>query len=250
MTKLLVSVRNAEEARAALEGNADVVDVKEPRRGALGPADPAVWREIQKLVGDQATMSVALGELLSQNAEMLAGEAGGFTFAKFGFAGCTTTSRWMVRWERVVRMLPRGVQPVPVAYADHEAARSPESREVLKLAALLPTQLMLIDTYDKSNGRLTDHLTFEALAELSEQSVECDVQLALAGSLHLSDLESLLMLAPAYVGVRGAACIGGRDGTVDAARVKSLAKRIHDFSQNDASQCLTTPIGRPILPSR
>ena len=37
MTRLLVSVRSAEEAEIALAGGADVIDVKEPRRGALGP---------------------------------------------------------------------------------------------------------------------------------------------------------------------------------------------------------------------
>ena len=36
---LLVSVRSADEAIAALAGGADVIDVKEPNRGALGAAD-------------------------------------------------------------------------------------------------------------------------------------------------------------------------------------------------------------------
>src|SRR5207244_7336185 len=46
MTGLLVSVRSAAEAETALAGGADVVDVKEPRRGALGPADPSVWKQV------------------------------------------------------------------------------------------------------------------------------------------------------------------------------------------------------------
>ena len=36
--QLLVSVRSAEEARAALEGGAALIDVKEPSRGSLGSA--------------------------------------------------------------------------------------------------------------------------------------------------------------------------------------------------------------------
>ena len=42
MTRLLVSVRSAAEAEAALLGGADVIDVKEPDRGPLGRADDAV----------------------------------------------------------------------------------------------------------------------------------------------------------------------------------------------------------------
>ena len=36
---LLVSVRSAAEALAALAGGADVIDVKEPNQGSLGAAD-------------------------------------------------------------------------------------------------------------------------------------------------------------------------------------------------------------------
>ena len=38
MSGLLVSVRNVEEALAALEGGASLIDVKEPSRGPLGRA--------------------------------------------------------------------------------------------------------------------------------------------------------------------------------------------------------------------
>lgn len=250
MTELLVSVRNAEEAHAALEGGADVVDVKEPRRGALGAADPTVWRKVQSVVGDRAKTSVALGELLAESVEMLAGEATGFVFAKVGLAGCAAESSWRLRWDRVMQILPSGVLPVPVAYADEQAAQSPEVREVLELAVMSPAKLMLIDTFNKGRGHLVDHLTFEALAKLCDEAERCSVQLALAGSLKLNDIERLLALAPAYLGVRGAACVGGRDGTVDETRVKSLVKRIRGFAGNEASRGLTTAIARPILPCR
>ena len=44
---LLVSVRNAEEAAAALAGGADVIDAKDPAAGALGPVPVQVFREIR-----------------------------------------------------------------------------------------------------------------------------------------------------------------------------------------------------------
>ena len=36
--RLLVSVRNAEEALMAVRGGADIIDVKEPSKGSLGRA--------------------------------------------------------------------------------------------------------------------------------------------------------------------------------------------------------------------
>ena len=63
MTGLLVSVRSAAEARAALLGGADLIDVKEPLRGSLGAADADRLREISEVVSGQLTLSAAWGEL-------------------------------------------------------------------------------------------------------------------------------------------------------------------------------------------
>ena len=63
MTGLLVSVRDAQEAEAALRGGASLIDVKEPLHGSLGAALPEVWREIRAAVPRDITCSAALGEL-------------------------------------------------------------------------------------------------------------------------------------------------------------------------------------------
>ena len=41
MAELLVSVRSADEAKAALAGSADIIDIKEPDHGSLGRASHA-----------------------------------------------------------------------------------------------------------------------------------------------------------------------------------------------------------------
>lgn len=63
MAGLLVSVRNAKEAMAALVGGADLIDVKEPLAGSLGAATPKTWQEIGEVVGGEKPLSAALGEL-------------------------------------------------------------------------------------------------------------------------------------------------------------------------------------------
>ena len=44
--QLLVSVRSAEEAAAALAGGADLIDAKDPAAGPLGPVSLERFREI------------------------------------------------------------------------------------------------------------------------------------------------------------------------------------------------------------
>jgi len=61
--KLLVSVRDAAEARAALVGGADLIDVKEPSRGSLGRAEADTIAAVAHAVGGRTPVSAALGEL-------------------------------------------------------------------------------------------------------------------------------------------------------------------------------------------
>jgi uncharacterized protein (UPF0264 family) len=217
-------VRSAEEADIALAGGADLIDVKEPRRGPLGPADPQVWAAIRGAVRGRRPISVALGELLDDQMQSLASQCAGYQFAKIGLAGCHENSGWLARWQRAIRLLPPGVAAVPVAYADWRAAKAPSPRVAVALAQWTPAKLALLDTFDKSRGDLLDLLNLEYLTELSAEAREASVALVLAGSLAAETIESLRSLAPRYFGVRGAACAGDRDGRIDLARVKSLSR--------------------------
>src|SRR5262249_54204912 len=63
-TRLLVSVRSAAEAVSALDGGADIIDIKEPERGSLGRADNATMTAILDAVSGRKPVSAACGELL------------------------------------------------------------------------------------------------------------------------------------------------------------------------------------------
>jgi len=235
MTKLLVSVRSAAEAKVAVAGGADIIDVKEPRHGALGAADPEVWHEILALVDGRAVTSAALGELLDEGVERRARQTAGFQYAKIGLAGCHAQRGWIARWLRVIRELPPDVQPVPVAYADWPRASAPSPSVALAIAQDSLARLLLVDTHNKRAGGLLDILSLESLHEIAHHARQVSVQLALAGSLDAATIAALRALCPAYVGVRGAACRGGRAGRIDLARVKTLAQLVHGKPQKAAS---------------
>ena len=60
--RLLVSVRSAAEVASAVAGGADIVDAKEPDRGALGAVSGPVLRAIAARVPAALPLSVALGD--------------------------------------------------------------------------------------------------------------------------------------------------------------------------------------------
>src|SRR5215470_13464040 len=72
MTQLLVSVRNVAEARSALDGGCDILDLKEPERGPLGMADATTIAAVIDCVQNsrlRIPISAALGEVIDWSAE-------------------------------------------------------------------------------------------------------------------------------------------------------------------------------------
>ena len=116
MTRLLVSVRNAAEARIAREEEVDLIDVKEPARGSLGAADAATIAAVIGEVNGQRPVSAALGELLEE-VSLPHAVAAQLTYAKFGLAGCAARHEWPGLWRQAADRLP-ATRLVAVAYAD------------------------------------------------------------------------------------------------------------------------------------
>lgn len=226
MTGLLVSVRDADEALLALAGGADVIDIKEPGRGALGAADPEVWQEVRRVIPAAFPLSVALGELADDDICERAARVPRIQYAKVGLAGCLDLADWQLRWEHVLRRLPIEAERVAVGYADHHTARAPSPRDVLRAAPQVNCRTMLLDTFTKDQGDLFDHFDEDNLALFARECRAAGISLVLAGSLRLTSLQRALRFAPALVAVRGAACRGDRTGTVCDSLVKCLKQRI------------------------
>lgn len=228
MTQLLVSVRSASEAESALAGGADLIDVKEPNRGALGRADDAVITQIVEAVEGRRPVSVALGELLDQ--PLVPGFDG---LVKVGLAGCGSRAGWRDLLADFLTMhaLPAS-RLVAVAYADYQRARSPSPAEVCGFALTIGCPVLLLDTWRKDGSTLLDWRPFDAIRELGRACQGAGIRLALAGSLTEREIEKLLPMAPDVIAVRRAACPNGhRDGEIDRHAVERLAGLIHGSSR-------------------
>jgi uncharacterized protein (UPF0264 family) len=235
MTRLLVSVRNADEARAALAGGADLIDIKEPSNGALGAADPSVWRDVLAAINGRVPVSAALGELKDEAWRALIEHAHGLAFVKAGLANASADFDWRAAYAELRERLPIGTNLVAVAYADHLHADAPHVHEVLDAAIALRLPALLIDTFDKTRGDLWSALASPALEHVITRAHRAQVQVAIAGSLSLSSFNAAADLAPDWLAVRGAACLGGRDGVVAADLVAALKTSVKTASQNRQS---------------
>lgn len=247
--RLLVSVRSVEEVDAAMAGWADIIDVKEPARGAMGAASPEVIRAIAEHLPDDVPLSVALGDPMS--GPEAAGAArvltpsrrSGEVILKLGLAGAQTE----VRAEGLlgaVRTAVREAGPagiVAVAYADWASARAPIPSAVIRVAAATGMTGVLLDTFVKDGRDLFAAMQPDDVAGWIREARAAGLVVAVAGSIGPVGIARLRSPGPDVVGVRGAACDGGRMGRISEARVRALRAALGDAAKRET----LTPLGTP-----
>jgi uncharacterized protein (UPF0264 family)/aspartokinase-like uncharacterized kinase len=224
--RLLISVANAQEAAAALAGGADFIDAKDPFAGALGAVTPAIVREIHAVVSGARPVTAALGEACDETSlerAATAYAAAGAALVKVGFGGVADercVARLIAAAVRGASVHGSGV--IAVAYADSGSAGSVRPARLVNVAARAGAAGLLIDTHDKYGGGLRRLIGSSALAALVERAHGAGLMVALAGKLTLEDLPYVRDAGADIAGVRGAACDGGRTGTINVERVAAL----------------------------
>jgi uncharacterized protein (UPF0264 family) len=227
--RLLVSVQDADEAAAALAGDADLIDAKAPGAGALGAVAPGAFRGICRAVGGRRPVTAALGEARAElEIETAAGAFAGMgaSLVKVGFAGVTDAERAAALLAAAVRGA-RAERPesgvVAVAYADSPPADTISAQTVIDVAVRAGAAGVLLDTSNKAGATLSRLLPESALAAWVADARMRGLVAMLAGRLTPADLPLVYEAGADVAGVRGAACDGGRSGRVSAIRVRELA---------------------------
>jgi (5-formylfuran-3-yl)methyl phosphate synthase len=235
--RLLVSVRSAVEAAAAVNGGACIIDAKEPLRGSLGRVSPPVLREIADRVPGEIPLSVALGDLGSVAevrdvlSELDLEPRPGGTLLKVGLLQGSSGHMIVDLLAEAVgvgeslRCRPR---LIAVAYADHARAGLPPPDTVARHAIASGCRGVLLDTAVKDGQGLLSWIAPAGLGSWVARLRRAGLLTALAGSLDKHSFASVLAAHPDVIGVRGAACSGGRNGIVETSQVHALAAMLTD----------------------
>lgn len=237
--QLLVSVRTPQEAIDALNGGAGILDIKEPSHGPLGMAGLVEMYQICVAArsASPVAISAALGEVLDWQSAPMPSLPPHLQYAKLGLAGLAKERHWRELWKQVRSefdvLRGKELDWVAVAYADAERAGSPPVREVLTAAIKDGCRALLIDTFDKSSGRLVDLLPVSELRAIVNDAHAHHLAIAFAGRVVVSDLPQLLPCQPDVIAVRGAACeAGNREATITTAAVTNLVGEIERQSHS------------------
>jgi dihydroneopterin aldolase len=215
MTLLLASVTGLDETETADRHGADIIDLKDSRRGAFGAVTLDVVTATLAAIARRRPVSAVAGELAMEPDRI------GRAVSALADAGVDYVKIALFpepRREDCIRALStlaRRVKIVGVMFADHGFDEA-----LVPLMASSGFAGAMLDTARKTGGRLLDHISIAALGGFIDACRRHGLMGGLAGSLEAPDVPRLLLLAPDVLGFRGALC-GDHDrtGPIDAAAV-------------------------------
>ncbi|MDO9212756.1 MAG: (5-formylfuran-3-yl)methyl phosphate synthase [Methylococcales bacterium] len=201
MTGMLASVNSIAEAVLVFNTQVDIIDLKQPERGALGALETDLVRQIVAEIAGRCPVSATVGDLPMQpelvfNAVKAMAHTG-VDYVKIGFFP-DGDSLAVVR--KLAELTPKTAL-IAVLFADAQ----PDFAIISALQQAGFAGVML-DTMDKQKGSLTQVMTHADIAQFVALAKSHSLLCGLAGSLRLDDIAALIPYQADYLGFRGALC--------------------------------------------
>lgn len=201
MTQLLISVKNIEETKLALDAGIDIIDLKDPNHGALGALDLDQTLQIVKLVDGLTILSATVGEEhanLNDLVQAIEARAElGVDIIKIAVSPFFYHDDFIVEMAKLSIV---GIKIVAVFFADQKLDLS-----LLPMLKRTGFYGAMLDTQTKQKDLL--HLqSKKALRSFVSQCENIGLKSGLAGSLKAQYIEFFSELSPTYIGFRGGVC--------------------------------------------
>lgn len=215
----LVSVRSPEEALQAAAAGVPLIDLKEPRSGALGALPDETLQAIVQALrghGHDGEISATTGDHPPTALQPLLVEAQrvaacGVDVVKVG----VLPGPGGLDLIAALAQLPHRI--VPVLMVDQGL-----DPQLAQAACEAPFHAVMIDTVGKRSGSVLDHLGHQRLKSWIELAQRAGQRVGIAGALRLDDITTLQALHPDFAGFRSAVCEGDRAQALSPARLQSL----------------------------
>ncbi len=236
--KLLVSVKNVLECMNAIEGKADIVDVKNPEEGALGACTPKTIREIVKISHNfNLSCSAAIGDVQHVGNASLAASGAAMCGADYIKVGLKTEDtkiagslmKEVVKEVRKYKNLnDENIKVVAVGFADWQRANTFPVEELYDVGLTSNCDVLMIDTSIKDGKNLFDFVKEKEILNFAKTAHAFGFEVGIAGSLRNKEISILKNIKEIdVIGVRGAVCPNfERKGEIDKDMVKELKENL------------------------
>jgi hypothetical protein len=231
--KLLVSPINTEEAISALNGGADIIDVKNPKEGSLGANFPWVIKDVKKAIEDKKPISAALGDFNYKPGSAALAAYGaamaGASYVKIGLYDIQTEEQAFDVLSGIAKtaaIMEKPPKVVACAYSDYKRINSIAPALLPEIGRRAGVDLVMVDTGVKDGASTFEFMSEDELTDFVDKAHEAGLGTAIAGSLKFDDLPVLQRINPEIIGVRGMVCGGDRTATIQEELVVKLKTEI------------------------
>ena len=216
-----------DEARAAVRGHADIIDVKNPREGSLGANFPWVIRRIKEEVSVPVSATIGDFDFKPGTAALaaLGAAVSGAEYIKVGLFGIKTAEQAIELLKAVVKAVKEfdgGKKVVSAFYSDYSRIGSVSPFELPRIASEVDIDVAMVDTAIKDGKSTFEFLSENELKKFVADAHEFGLETAIAGSLKFEDIPAVKRINPDIIGVRGMLCGGDRNGRIKEELVRRL----------------------------
>jgi uncharacterized protein (UPF0264 family) len=227
--KLLISPINTEEAIAALNGGADIIDVKNPKEGSLGANFPWMIKAVKNAIESKKPVSATIGDFNykpgTASLAALGAASSGADYVKVGLYDIQTEEQALEMLTKIVRAVKdydTSKKVVASGYSDYERINSISPMLLPEIGAKAGVDVVMMDTGVKDGRTTFEFMTEEELIEFVRLANENGLDSAIAGAIKFENLPAIKRIQPGIIGIRGMVCGGDRSTTIKEELVVKL----------------------------
>lgn len=220
MSKILGSIQNLEEAKILIESKIDIIDLKDPAKGALGKLEESKIIEILNFINNKKLTSSTIGDLPNDKDIILHVikqiEKTNVDFIKIGV--------YDKDYIKTLCSIKSNKNLIAVFFAD-KFIPSIKTIEFLKNSGYSG---VMLDTSDKNSGNIFCHATYNQIQIFLINAKKYDLITGIAGSVSEEHIDELVQLSPNYIGFRGAFCENkkSRESSISLKNVENIINLI------------------------
>ena len=198
MTKLLISVKDLQEARI-ISSYTNVIDFKNPFIGPLGS-----WKKKEILsavnsLGDRYKLSATIGNI-DKNSEILQ-KITSYDNLRLDYIKIGIFRDSISNLKSIISIVNSQKLKTNIVFVFFV-----ENKNLINFLHKNNVKFFLLDTMNKSSGNLLTHTSINFLRKLIELSNHFNIKIGLAGKIKTENIKELIKIKPFIIGIRTAVC--------------------------------------------
>ena len=223
-TKFLISLKNVDEISNEVIGEVDILDLKNPLKGAIGAWELNNIKRVISIYKNKITISATLGDVFEDKEFLIKlkkFDCLGLDFIKFGLLSIDQKN--LFEKLRIIESKVFKTNLVCVVFVDIKNNLNLVNNG-LNYFLRCGVKYILLDTFGKKNGDLLNFCKIDYLRKFISKCKKNNIKIGLAGGLKEIQIPLIVKLKPDIVGFRSAICrLNKRNSSIDINKIRKLS---------------------------